>query len=678
MEGQRTSVSQSLYWLECERIRGMEHISEQEFILNHNKVYGTVLRYERQARKLSLEELSSGILSHTALDNVEKGRAQWTKVAGDTLMLRMGILPEYFESLASGTELERWRLREDICLLVPARPDEAIARIAEYRKTYENRDPLEEQFLLKAEAILMLVRQRRNDECSSRERKPQSRLPSHIGHTDAALVLNTARRAVECTVREGWEANLNALCLSPGELDTILLFCVALFLAGHHAKAWKLWQAVWNYPSEHLWKERAVTLILPQAAILGIWLALASKQSGGPPSVSVQMISIREMAAHGREALELLRRNSCHCYVLPLLESLCGLSEDLFPDPEYPGQLRSFLEMFREIYAWFDYPGYRIWQGISVDNTRDAGITLKMLRIFYCKSRENAVYDGNELVVTPRQLEKIERGIHKPSYQNYGRLAKQYGKYAEWNMPLLETDSVEILEQRQLISTLIECNDWEAAESEIRKFRSTVNPAFPRVRQELLFFDAALKWKKENALQESLDMMLAALHCTAPDFQGREMKWWVFQREEIMIASNIGMLYRQLGDLPTAEKWFKAILASLEENTKRTGIYNYGYDVAAENYDNYLGDIGCFHTAMKMIEKTIQKDLLFYRINSIQNLFYRIAWNLYMIFAEKPEEHASLRLKWKKSFRISESMADFMFDSHLTAFLKERESKYLS
>ncbi len=40
-------------------------------------------------------------------------------------------------------------------------------------------------------------------------------------------------------------------------------------------------------------------------------------------------------------------------------------------------------------------------------------------------------------------------------------------------------------------------------------------------------------------MQESLEMMLEALHCTVPDFEVGDMKWWVYQREEIMIASDI-------------------------------------------------------------------------------------------------------------------------------------------
>ena len=210
-------------------------------------------------------------------------------------------------------------------------------------------------------------------------------------------------------------------------------------------------------------------------------------------------------------------------------------------------------------------------------------------------------------------------------------------------MPLLETESLEVLEQRQLISTLMECERWELAEWEIQKFRSRVNPAFPKVRQELLFFDAILKQKKGGDLLECLEMLLEALRCTVPDFEGKDMKWWVYQREEIMIASNIGSFYRRLGKLEEAKKWFEAVLFSIDENSFRTGIYHYGFSVAFECYDNYLGDICCLDNTVKMNEHMILKLLLLFRINSIQSLFYHIAWNAYEIAEKKPEEYASFR-----------------------------------
>lgn len=676
----------------------IEYIIEQEFILEHNKAYGQIIREERSKRKLSLEDLSCGIMSRTALEKVEKGKAQWTKLAGDTLMLRMGILPEHFESLSSGEDLDRWRLREDICLLVPDEREQAVAKIQEYRETYGKREPLEEQFLLKAEVVLMLLQNmaesgeawRRDGRACPRVHMESaaesgSRIPVANG-TGARVILEKARQALECTVRPGWEQQIGKFALSPGELEAVLLVSAALLAGGgeaeeaQEAQAWALWQAVWEYPGGHGWTEGAKMLILPQAAVFGIRLAYAS---GRFSDALVHMgISEEDMAARGQEALELLRRNGGHCHALPLLDALCGMRETLFGEagcqPGYPEQIRRFREMFREIYEWFGYPGYRMWQGISVDNTRDAGSVLKMLRTFYGKSREEAVHDGDERVVTPRQLEKIEKGIHKPSYENYRRLVKQYGKYGEWNMPLLETDSLEVLKLRQEISKLIEFNEWEHVEWEIQRFRKLVNPEYPKVRQELLFFDAALKWKKENALQESLEMMLEALHCTVPDFGGRDMKWWVFQREEIIIASDIAELYHKLGNLEEAKKWYEAVLFSVEQNCARTDTVNCGYDLVALGYSDYLGDVHSFKHAIELSEATARKDLAFYRINCIRYLFYHIAWNACEAASEKPERYESLRRKWRKAFEISESLADYMYDSHLSMLLKQRETKYLA
>lgn len=156
----------------------MEHISEQELILKYNRVYGQVIRQERRKQKLSLAELASGILSRTALEKVEKGKTQWTKLTGDTLMLRMGVLPEYFESLSSGDELDRWRMREDICLLIPDKPEAAEAKLREYREKYTKREPLEEQFLLKAEVILMLSHaEAKSEDTLHQGQKIQERVP---------------------------------------------------------------------------------------------------------------------------------------------------------------------------------------------------------------------------------------------------------------------------------------------------------------------------------------------------------------------------------------------------------------------------------------------------------------------------------------------------------------------
>ncbi|MCM1118968.1 MAG: hypothetical protein NC543_06370 [bacterium] len=631
----------------------MKYINRQGFIQESNKWYGVILGNERRRRGISLEKLSSGILSRTTLDNIEKGKAECCKLAGDTLMLRMGISPDYFESLASGEELDRWRLREDICLLVSVSPGEAVAKLAEYRKKYGKREPIEEQFLLKVESLLVLA-----EDIGKRRKEGEYEGIGAGSRAEAAL--DMARRAVACTVKGSWEEKLDSLWLSPGELEAILLVGAALSGCDRKEEAWALWQFVWNYPQKHKWREWIAAMILPQAAILGIELSEARE--------SERMLGL------GREALELLRRNRLHCYVLPLLDCLCRLEAEESGEREYLEQARRFRDMFQEIYALFDYPGYRIWQGLSVDNTREAGLTLRMLRRFHGKSRKNAVYDGTGQVITPRQLEKIEKGIHKPSYENYGRLIKQYGKYVEWNMPLLETASADDLELRQHISTRIELRDWERAQWEIERLRSTMNPRHPRVKQELLFCDALLKWGRDGASAQCLDMMLEALRCTIPDLVNKDMSWWVFQREEIMIASSLAILYRRLGRLEESKKWFEAVISSVEQGSARTGIYQYGFEILWEGYNELLCELRRIDQALRMGEETIHRLLMLPRINNIQRMFYYIAGNIVEVATDEPEEYEILRDKWKRAFQISETMADFMLDNDFKLFQEERRT----
>ena len=145
-----------------------------------------------------------------------------------------------------------------------------------------------------------------------------------------------------------------------------------------------------------------------------------------------------------------------------------------------------------------------------------------------------------------------------------------------------------------------------------------------------------------------------------------------------MIASDIAELYCKLGDLKETKKWIEAVLFSMEQNSVRTGIHICGYDIVVLGYSDYLGDIHDFDCATELSEATVSKLLQINRINCIRHLFYHIAWNAYEIAEKKPEEYASFRPVWEKAFRISKSMADFMFDSSMKAFLSKRESRYLS
>jgi len=637
----------------------MEDTYGIKYSQRYNKICGAILQQEREKRRITREQLALGLVSRTTLKSMEEGTVGWPKVTGDVLLYRMGVVPDYFEVVASSEELERWRRREDICLLAPGRPAEARRKLREYREEYGTgngaeerriRQKEEEQFLQKVEVLLRLREWEQGED------------------TEPEEILKLAGQAVACTVpvkREGLPGNL---WLSPMELEAFLLEAAALAACGVTGKAWAQQHAVWDYTRQHQWSGRMAVRILPQAALVG--MKIAEREPGGQSGVVFAM---------AKEAMELLRSNGWHCYALPLLEGLCHLAVE---DPEmesYLAQAAEFRDMFRKVYGQFDYPEYRLWQGICVENTRETGKMLKMLRKFCGKSRAKSISDKEGIIVTERQLEKIEKGDHKPSYSNFERLADQYVQYKKWNMAMVETDSAEVLEMRQNISTLISLNKWKEAEWEIIRFRAMVNPEYPKVRQELLFWDALMKKKKENNQKEVLEMLFKALYCTVPEIDGRELKWWVFQREEIMIACNIADVYRKMDRKEEAEIWFEAVRYSLAEMSNRTKIFNTGYEILMCKYDNFLGDMQQFQNAVEKSEEAILNYLKQPQITCMASAFYRIAWNSRQLAAQEQQDcnDNEIKQKWRNPFQISEALANFLCDAHYVQFLKEREETYL-
>lgn len=625
--------------------------SQERFTCEYNKVCGSIFREERKSRGMSLEKIAAGLLSKTALGNMESGKTGWRKVTGDTLFQRLGILPDYFEMVASSDELERWRMREDISLLISDQDRKAQDRIREYREIYSDREPIEEQFLQKAELLLLLkeqVEKAGSEACLQRER-----------------IETMAEAAIARTVPDRRGGKWIELPLAPSELEAFLLLGAVRMICDRREEAWQIQQAVWDYPRRHGWRERIIVQIMPQAALLGMELALQEKDS----SKAFRM---------GREAVEMLRRNSCHCYLLPLLERMSGISEvELWErDRAYRNEIIVFRDGFKHIYAQEGYPGYRIWQGVYVENTREAGIVLKMLRKFAGKSCAKAVYDGEEMVITERQLEKIERGEHMPSHENYQRLIRQYGKSGGWMMPMLETDSVEVLEQWQEICSLIGFCEWDRAKERIEQLRQKVVMSYPRVRQAFLLFDALILQEYKREWEKSLDMLQKALYITMPDIEG-DKKWWVFQREEIIIASNISSTYRILGKMEEARRWYQAIRFSLQQQKGKSGLEQRGYAILMESVDNYLGQEERYEEAIEANKEAVSNYLKQPEIDTLDRAYYRIAWNTCKLSSKQKMQHELYRKQWMDAFQASETVADLFYDEYIMEFLQKRRKDYL-
>lgn len=243
-------------------------------------------------------------------------------------------------------------------------------------------------------------------------------------------------------------------------------------------------------------------------------------------------------------------------------------------------------------------------------------------------------------------------------------------------MPMLETDSVEVLEQWQEICSLIGFCEWDRAKERIEQLRQKVVMSYPRVRQAFLLFDALILQEYKREWEKSLDMLQKALYITMPDIEG-DKKWWVFQREEIIIASNIASTYRILGKMEEARRWYQAIRFSLQQQKGKSGLEQRGYAILMESVDNYLGQEERYEEAIEANKEAVSNYLKQPEIDTLDRAYYRIAWNTCKLSSKQKMQHELYRKQWMDAFQASETVADLFYDEYIMEFLQKRRKDYL-
>ena len=260
---------------------------------------------------------------------------------------------EYFEVMADARELNGWRDREDICLVVFEQPQKAQQLLEVYQKKYRKKTPFEEQFLKKMQTILMMQAYKKSFESKSVDVEREK--------SEGENLVESARQTVLCTLPDGWEKKkLSKFLLAPCELESILLLANCLLLIGKTDEAMQMHKKVADYVKQAKFEPKVQILIYPQVALLGMKLELYAGNE-------------EKAFSYGMEALELLRHQYSQRYVVFVLEELLNVLECISvkgkEDQKYKEEeteVTEFLKTFEELYRLFSHPKKRMWQSIIV------------------------------------------------------------------------------------------------------------------------------------------------------------------------------------------------------------------------------------------------------------------------------------------------------------------------
>lgn len=596
---------------------------------------------------------------------MENGDIPWKKMIGDYLLQRLGVPTEYFEVMADARELNGWRDREDICLVVFEQPQKAQQLLEVYQKKYRKKTPFEEQFLKKMQTILLMQAYKKRFESKSVDVEREK--------SEGENLVESAQQTVLCTLPDGWEKKkLSKFLLAPCELESILLLANCLLLIGKTDEAMQMHKKVADYVKQAKFEPKVQILIYPQVAFLGMKLELYAGNE-------------EKAFSYGMEALELLRHQYSQRYVVFVLEELLNVLECISvkgkEDQKYKEEeteVTEFLKTFEELYRLFSHPKKRMWQSISVSNTHEIGLTLKMLRKAMGLSAAK-VSAANPDHLTARQIEKIEAGTHRPSGRNYEMLMQFYHKTGLEGQLLLETDSLEVLHQRQEIVDFIIREEWDNAWESFQSFKEKLDVNVPLNRQEMIFLDTDIQhtYHKKLTAQEYVKQMEKALYCTMPKIPMEKWNMWVFQREEAIVAGNIAGKFLNSGESKKAEELFSKLLQSFDMQMEHTRIPYRGYVVITTGLVNALGENKKYYQSIKQDERSINV-LLNDTIEDVDAFIYDICWSLYELVNEYPDKKEKYQNWWRELFPIAYKLAEFFCKKNDVSFYEERKSKYLS
>ena len=615
-------------------------LSENAILHQSGVSFFRIFTAYRKEKKIRTEKIVSGVISRRAFLDIEKGKSVLSRENWKFLMHRIGIVTDYFEIVVSRKELKDWRCREDICLSVCEDCEKAKKLLEEYRNSHIKMSNIERQFCLKIEWLL------------SRNEKSGEEL------------YKLSKDAVCCTVQEDWKENLSALYVGPEELEAMLLVVWSLLKKNELMDAFRLFDQIQRYPKIHNWEPRMREMICAQIALIGIKLY-----------ERMQKIDIAYKI--GIESLELLRQQSSQRYVYPLLVELVRIG--IMLEKEKSEELQQFLKFqkaFAILYEENKIPYMRVWQCGSIENSYDVGMVLKRMRMAQEKTQEEVCIDENGFsFLNVRQLSRIEKGENRPSTENFQFLTRKMGRELDWIMPMLETDSIEVLSMRQDIIYAIGMRQWKKAQNILEQLKTKIGAEDykePQIQQEIQFIEAMYELEANKiTVSEAEKKYYEALSYTF------ELSWLSLEElpfirsEEGIIISNIADIYHDMGNLKKSEELFEKLSSVYQKKQMLLKTNSSASAIILGQYSRLLGDIMNYKKALYIDSVNLQYELNDFNLIHIENLLYNQAWAYYEIDREQNNQ------KIQRKFWTAQRIAEFNRKEELINLLKMRENKYL-
>ena len=153
-----------------------------------------------------------------------------------------------------------------------------------------------------------------------------------------------------------------------------------------------------------------------------------------------------------------------------------------------------------------------------------------------------------------------------------------------------------------------------------------------------------MKYEKKP-LSEVLQTYYDAFYCTVPG--NIDLKEWIFQREEGMIAKNIGTCLYEMGEIDRAVQWYELLYASMQKNRKQNILMHRCEHIIQGGYAELLGNLKLHRKAIEIDEELIKEVNISVNIDILQYFLYDWVWNVKKLVLQKEKKQRT----WNKKER---------------------------
>lgn len=591
------------------------------------KYLGKIISYERRKKKISLEQLSTGLLSPRTLRRIEDGERISSYFILERIMERLGKSMNKMDFLLHEKDYEIYYLRGKIEKEVEEeRIEEACYDISCYEALSLAKEPLHYQYLCKMKAVVFSLK--------NQGREAIELLEKAIGIT--LLWWKNLR------IEEGELCLGDILAEYPmgkEEISLLLLWMQQMWKEGKeiYVDGRELLHNLSRYYEED--EEERADLYSKVCWVLG--------------SFCLKQKEMKEAYYFTSKGEQILAENKILLHLPQYLDRLVSLEEEI-PMP-YRQNWREQRDALKDVLLAYgkhwETGEIQLWKNMKIQELYLVSEVVQQERRIRKRTKEMSALD---MGIDTKTLSRLEAGSAKPKVETWKKIKDYYEISRDVCSTRIVTEDFKLLEMERKISVLHHLNKEDEAEKLYLKLKKKLDVKWKENRQYILYQDMFYDHQlRKISHEEALERCRKAFHVTRPYLEFEEIDQVTLSRMECKILNYMCICYRKMGYSNKTTSLLEKAVHGYKNSKVDSKYYFYSLGLLYLNLIDNYEESNQFEKALGLCEEAIHYEI---DCDKCSDLGYLISVKQYIIDRRNGEFQTDGKKCYRQAFQLMKLM----------------------